>query len=233
MKTAATTEEYVCKGHQRKYYRFRADRFYGGIATADCMGCNMDCAFCWSYRTRLHPEQFGRFYTPTEVAVRLVKIAHEHGFRAVRISGNEPTLCKQHLLEVIQAVAGLDPALLFMLETNGVKLGEDETFVEELSRYSNVHVRLSFKTGTAANFELITGRPKEWFELQLRAVEHLHANQVSFHVTIVAEYADTYLIEPLRALSPSIVERIEYEHLQLYPHIRQRVKERGLLPPDS
>jgi len=67
--------EVICKGNQRKYYRFRADRFYGGIATADCMGCNMDCAFCWSYRTRIHPERFGDFYTPEEVAERLVKIA--------------------------------------------------------------------------------------------------------------------------------------------------------------
>jgi len=94
----------VCRNNKRKYYRFRADRFYGGIATADCMGCNMDCAFCWSYRTRLHPERFGTFYSPEAVVERLVRIAHEHGFRAVRISGNEPTLCKDHLLDVIKAV---------------------------------------------------------------------------------------------------------------------------------
>jgi uncharacterized Fe-S cluster-containing radical SAM superfamily protein len=36
--------EVICKGNKRKYYRFRAGRFYGGIATADCMGCNMDYA---------------------------------------------------------------------------------------------------------------------------------------------------------------------------------------------
>jgi uncharacterized Fe-S cluster-containing radical SAM superfamily protein len=29
----------VCQGHHRKYYRFRAARFYGGIAAADCVGC--------------------------------------------------------------------------------------------------------------------------------------------------------------------------------------------------
>ncbi len=223
------TEEYVCQGNKRKYYRFRADRFYGGIATADCMGCNLDCAFCWSYRTRLHPEQFGGFYTPDEVAERLVKIAHEHDFRAVRISGNEPTLCKQHLLAVIHAVARLDPDLLFMLETNGINLGEDETFVAQLARCRNVHVRLSFKTGTPANFVLITNRPKEWFELQLKAVEHLYAHQVSFHVAIVAEYAHEYLIQRLRAVSPGIVDTIEYESLRLYPHVRRRMKERGLV----
>ena len=175
--------EVICKGNQRKYYRFRADRFYGGIATADCMGCNMDCAFCWSYRTRIHPERFGDFYTPEEVTERLVKIAREHGFRAVRISGNEPTLCKSHLLDVIRAVELSDQTLLFVLETNGIKLGEDEKYVDELS----------------------------------------------IHPAIVKDYTDAYLIERLSDISPEIVERIEYESLRIYAHIRKRMKERGLV----
>lgn len=219
----------VCEGNKRKYYRFRADRFYGGIATADCMGCNMDCAFCWSYRTRLHPERFGKFYTPEEVAGRLAQIAHEHDFRAVRISGNEPTICKDHLLEVIKTVERLDPRLIFVLETNGVKLGEDATYVDELAECQNVHVRLSFKTGTPENFELITNRPKEWFALQLKAVERLYNRQVSFHVALVADYAHEYLIERLRSISPKIIERIEHEDVKIYSHIRRRMKERGLL----
>ncbi len=35
---AELTRDVVCKNNQRKYYRFRASRFYGGIATADCVG---------------------------------------------------------------------------------------------------------------------------------------------------------------------------------------------------
>ena len=219
----------VCKGTKRKYYRFRADRFYGGIATADCMGCNMDCAFCWSYRTRIHPERFGEFYTTEEVAEKLVKIAHEHGFRAVRISGNEPTLCKKHLVDVIRTVELLDPTLLFVLETNGIILGEDEKYVDELSKYHNLHVRLSFKTGTPENFELITGRPGEWFELQLKAVENLYYTNVSFHPAIVKDYADAYLIDRLWGISPEIIEGIEYESLRIYSYIRKRMKKRELL----
>ena len=220
----------VCQNNKRKYYRFRADRFYGGIATADCMGCDMDCAFCWSYRTRLHPERFGKFYTPEAVAERLVRIAHEHGFRAVRISGNEPTLCKDHLLEVIKTVERLDPALIFVLETNGVKLGEDAASTLELSQCWNVHVRLSFKTGTPENFELITNRPKDWFELQLKAVGHLYNSQVSFHIAVVTEYAHEYLIERLRSITaPELIDGLEYENLKIYSHIQRRMKERGLL----
>ena len=219
----------ICKGNKRKYYRFRADRFYGGISTADCMGCNMDCAFCWSYRTRLHPERFGDFFTPEEVAERLVEIARENSFKCVRISGNEPTLCKTHLLDVIEAVEKLNPNLAFILETNGIKLGEDEKYVEELSKYHNLHVRLSFKTGKKGNFERITNRPREWFELQIKAAENLYTKNVSFHPAIVENYAESYLIDRLSDISPKIVERIEYESLRIYPHIRKRMVERGLL----
>jgi uncharacterized Fe-S cluster-containing radical SAM superfamily protein len=224
-----TSEMAVCKGTKRKYYRFRADRFYGGIATADCMGCNMDCAFCWSYRTRLHPERLGQFYTPEAVAERLVRIAHEHRFRAVRISGNEPTLCKEHLLGVIRAVERLDPNLRFILETNGVALGDDESFVDELAQCRNLHVRISFKTGTPDTFELITNRPKDWFELQLKAVEQLYAKRVSFHVAVVLDYAHECLILRLRDIAPELVERLETEALKIYPHLERRMRDRGLL----
>jgi uncharacterized Fe-S cluster-containing radical SAM superfamily protein len=192
------------------------------------MGCNMDCAFCWSYRTRLHPERLGKFYTPDAVAERLVTIAHEHGFNAVRISGNEPTLCKDHLLEVIRAVERLDPTLLFMLETNGINLGEDASYVDALSKYRNLHVWLSFKTGTPKNFELITNRPKEWFELQLKAVEHLYHQRVAFHIALVTGYADKYLITRLQRIAPELIDDLEYENVRIYSHIRRRMKERGL-----
>ena len=147
----------------------------------------------------------------------------------VRISGNEPTLCKSHLLDVIRAVELSDPALLFVLETNGIKLGENEKYVDELSKCHNLHVRLSFKTGTPDNFERITNRPKEWFELQIKAVENLYHKNVSFHPAIVKDYADAYLVGRLSDISPEIVERIEYESLRIYAHIRKRMKERGLV----
>jgi uncharacterized Fe-S cluster-containing radical SAM superfamily protein len=230
MKSRQESEKWkVCKDDKRKYYRFRADRFYGGIATADCMGCNMDCTFCWSYRTRIHPERFGDFYTPEEVAIRLVDIAHENGFRGVRISGNEPTLYKNHLLGVIGVVERLDQDLTFILETNGIKIGEDDKYAEDLARFRNIHVRISFKTGKPENFEIITNRPKEWFELQIKAVESLYRKGVSFHPAIVSDYTDDYLIDRLSRISPEIAERIEYESLKIYAHIRKRMRERGLL----
>lgn len=34
---AEETVQVVCRGNQRKYYRFRSARFYGGIGTPDCL----------------------------------------------------------------------------------------------------------------------------------------------------------------------------------------------------
>jgi uncharacterized Fe-S cluster-containing radical SAM superfamily protein len=42
--------EKVCRGNERMYYRFRGGRFYGGVATADAVGCNLRCVFCWSWK---------------------------------------------------------------------------------------------------------------------------------------------------------------------------------------
>ena len=49
LKTAETIAKIVSKGRNRKYYRFRQAPFYGGVATADCVGCCLKCIFCWSW----------------------------------------------------------------------------------------------------------------------------------------------------------------------------------------
>jgi uncharacterized Fe-S cluster-containing radical SAM superfamily protein len=89
-------------------------------------------------------------------------------------------------VNVIRTVELSDQTLLFVLETNGIKLGEDEKYVDELSKCHNLHVRLSFKTGAPENFTQITNRPKEWFELQIKAAKNLYNNNMSFHTAIVS-----------------------------------------------
>ena len=42
---AERTEKVIRSGDNRKYYRFRPAPYYGGIATADCVGCCLRCLF--------------------------------------------------------------------------------------------------------------------------------------------------------------------------------------------
>ena len=53
------TEELVVKKNLKKYYRFRPTGFYGGIATADTVGCNLRCNFCWSGSSVWNPKNTG------------------------------------------------------------------------------------------------------------------------------------------------------------------------------
>ena len=67
LKLAELARDVVCKDYRRKYYRFRSARFYGGIATADCLGCCLRCVFCWSWDKVIKPEQYGEYYTPKKL----------------------------------------------------------------------------------------------------------------------------------------------------------------------
>ena len=80
----------VCDAERRLCHRFRAARLYGGVATADCIGCNLGCMFCWSWNQVHHPKRYGSFYTTRKVADKLVSIARKKDFQKVRISAHYP-----------------------------------------------------------------------------------------------------------------------------------------------
>jgi uncharacterized Fe-S cluster-containing radical SAM superfamily protein len=146
---AELTRDIVCKNNQRKYYRFRASRFYGGIATADSVGCCLRCVFCWSWNVVTRPQECGNYYSPEEVARKLIAIAKRKKLRQLRISGNEPTICREHLIRVLELIP---KDYLFILETNGILIGNDDTYAKELSRFSNLYARVSLKRTNGEEF---------------------------------------------------------------------------------
>ena len=141
LKLGEEIEKTVTRENKRKYYRFRGTKFYGGIATADCVGCNLSCHFCWSKKPRKNPEEVGGFYTPEEVKEKLTGIAAENGYDQVRISGNEPTIGREHLITLLKKLEGSN--LKFVLETNGILIGNDPSYAEALTRFEKLHVRIS------------------------------------------------------------------------------------------
>ena len=104
LELAEITRKAVCSEGQRKYYRFRPSRFYGGISTADCVGCFLRCVFCWSWNIVTRQTEIGTFYSPEDVARELVGIAKKKHLKQLRISGNEPTLCRTHLIGVLERI---------------------------------------------------------------------------------------------------------------------------------
>jgi uncharacterized Fe-S cluster-containing radical SAM superfamily protein len=221
---AEVTENTVCESSRRKYYRFRPARFYGGISTADCVGCCLRCVFCWSWNIVARPEKHGSLYTPEEVARRLINIAKKKRFNQVRISGNEPTLCREHLINVLKLIP---KTYLFILETNGILIGNDRTYAEELLRFPNLYVRVSLKGTCEEEFSKLTGSIPGGFQLQLRALEFLKDCGVRVHPACMISFSPRENImtlkKRLRAIDPAF-EDFEVEELILYPAVEERLK---------
>jgi len=219
-------------GEERKYYRFRGGRWYGGIATADCVGCNLRCKFCWSWKIRDNYWKIGNFYTASQVAFTLDNIAVRRGYRLVRISGGEPTLSRNHLLKVIEKIE--QSGLYFILETNGILIGLDRTYAKELSEYSNIHVRVSLKGTNPREFSMLTGAKPEYFDYQIKALENLLDYGVSCNPAVMLSFSPSHnienLIERLGSIDRRLIDEFEPEYVFLYPHVIELLKIHKLKP---
>lgn len=229
LELAEKVEKVVSSGEKRKYYRFRPAPYYGGIATADCVGCCLKCLFCWSWHIIIQPEKVGRFYPPGEVARNLVSIARKKGFQQVRISGNEPTLHRSHLLSVLQLIP---KEIHFILETNGILIGHDPSYAKDLSRFSNLYVRVSLKGACPDDFTRLTQVEREGFGLQLKALENLAEEGVNCFPAVMSNFSSEEEIEKLRQrlkdIRPGFYD-FEEEELILYPFVMEHLQKAGLV----
>lgn len=183
---AKMTEMIVCRGSSRKYTAFYKVGVYGGISTGYTVGCCLGCIYCWVEWSRDFPESHGKFFTPQQVFQNLLLKAKKKRVSKLRISGGEPTICKDHLLQVLEFVRSTD--YLFMLETNGILLGHDQNYAKELDRFSrNLHVRVSLKAGTAEGFQRRTGAVGKFYELPYLAVKNLAQTNLEFHVACMSD----------------------------------------------
>ena len=179
-------EKIVVESNLKKYYRFRPTGFYGGIATADTVGCNLRCKFCWSSNSVWNARNTGEFYPAEAVANTLQSIADKKGYHQLRISGGEPTIGKQHLINVLE---NIKTTYAFILETNGILLGYDKKYVEDLSVFDNLHVRVCLKGLDSEEFSLFTGAEKG-FEYQLKALQYLRDKQMNFNIAFVSMHQE-------------------------------------------
>ncbi len=228
IKLAESTKRIVCKDNLRKYYRFRPSRFYGGISTADCVGCCLRCIFCWAWNVVSRPSKIGEYYSPEEVAQRLTKISEKKRLNQLRISGNEPTIAREHLIRVLELI---DEKYLFILETNGILIGKYNDYAKDLSKFKNLYVRVSLKGTCSEEFSRLTGATPDGFYLQLKALENLLRHGVKVHPACMVSFSTpeniNKLRERLKVIHPTF-EEFEVEELILYPHVEERLKKLGI-----
>jgi len=228
---ARETETIVVRGDLRKYYRTaRAGQWYGGIATADCCGCNLKCIFCWSGAPRDTPQKIGKFYSPEHIFNKLVNFAKKFGYTQLRVSGNEPTIGKLHLLRLLELID--QTRYKFILESNGTLINAQ--YAKQLSKFKCIHVRISLKGTNREEFSLLTKAEGQAFDLQLNALKHLLDAGVSCHPAVMLSFSPkknfTKLKTQLQEIDTALAREVEEEYVFLYPHVVQRLRNAGITP---
>jgi uncharacterized Fe-S cluster-containing radical SAM superfamily protein len=185
IKLAERTETIVGNGNKRRYTHFYCTGVYGGISTGYTVGCCLRCVYCWVDMNRDFPFDSGKYYTHSEAFENLASNAHKAKVKNLRISGAEPTLCREHLLQLLGLVN--KTKYTFILETNGILLGNDETYIKALKKFKNVHIRVSLKAGSPMGFEERTGAQKKFFQLPFQAIQYLQKHKLRFHVACMSD----------------------------------------------
>ena len=215
-------ESLVMQGNARRYYRFRYAKFYGGIVTADSVGCNLLCAYCWNYFRNENPtiKDLG-YLEPREVSAKLKGMSKSHSCNKFRISGCEPILGKastQHLASIIKLMPSGD----FIIESNGLMLGYNPALIEHLVDLDNVQVRIAVKGDNPSTWEKVTGAKGVYQPYQIKAITELRAKGLNVTVAYMDEFVDPDL------LGLGYDEDFDSEGLLYYKSTKARLIKRGL-----
>ena len=220
-------------GNKRKYAKLsRPLRFYGGTTSAVEVGCNLRCKFCFSDKPVFKPQSTGKFYTPQQVFDALDKSAKRYGHKLISASASEGTLGREHLFELLGLVEKSD--YVYILETNGMTLGNDPEFAQQLSRFKNLHVRVSIKGTNEDEYHELTSAMPTSYQLPFRALKYLIDAKVSCNACVMVSFSDKEGIKnvekTLYKVHPGLLKSLEKEHITPFPKVAKRLSENGLKP---
>ena len=233
IKLTEKMESIVVDGNKRKYAKLsRPLRFYGGTTSAVEVGCNLRCKFCFSDKPVFRPQSTGKFYSPQEVFNALDKGAKKYGHKLISASASEGTLGREHLFELLDLVETSD--YVYILETNGMTLGNDRAFAEKLSPFKKLHVRVSIKGTSKEEYHELTDAIPESYELPFRALKHLIDAGVSCNACVMISFSDDDGIrsveKKLFELHPGLLKSLEKERITPFPKVTERLAKNSLKP---
>ncbi|MBJ38953.1 MAG: hypothetical protein CMD83_10895 [Gammaproteobacteria bacterium] len=123
---------------------------------------------------------------------------------------------------------------VYILETNGMTIGHDPKLSTALSRFKNLHVRVSIKGSSPAQFHELTGARPDSYWLPYRAMERLIDEKISCNACLMASFSDEKDIETVKQrllkIHPGILRSLETESITLFPKVKQRLKLNRLTP---
>ena len=113
-------------------------------------------------------------------------------------------------------------------------IGNDINFAKELSRFKNLHVRVSIKGCNSSEYQKLTNATKESYELPYKALNNLIQNKVSCNACLSASFSTEQTIKDaknkLYSIAPGILKSLEIEHITLFPKVLNRLKSYNIKP---
>ena len=233
LELSAATEKVVVDGNRRKYVQLgRSLRFYGGTTSATEVGCNLRCKFCFSDKPVWKPKKTGKLYTPQQVFDGLAKNARKYGHKLISASASEGTIGKDHLFELLGLVEQSE--FIYILETNGMTLGADPEYCQQLAQYKRLHVRVSIKGASPDEYFDLTGARPDSYWLPYEAMRSLIDAGVSCNACLMASFSSDDGIEQVKknlsTVHPGILKSLEVETITLFPKVQERLEKHGLKP---
>lgn len=139
--------------------------------------CNLACPTCYASSA----PNYGRHRTLEEIEKMFdVIVANEGEPDVVQISGGEPTVHPQ-FFEILD-IAKSKPIKHLMLNTNGIRIAKDISFVEKLASYMlDFEIYLQFDSFKPEVLEKLRG--EDLTEVRKKAIENL--NQFNLSTTLV------------------------------------------------
>ncbi|MDY6777627.1 MAG: radical SAM protein [Candidatus Nanohaloarchaea archaeon] len=211
---------------RRRYHRFRFST-HDSAAVADCIGSNLRCAHEWGWCEGIigKPGK-GRLYRPEKVAERLETLAADNDSTLVRLSGMEPIMGDDHLLQLTQH---LSDTYQLRIDTNGMLLSDG--FAAALQdRHDDLRIRLSFKGVDPDTFSRLAQVEPEQFQRQIDAFQSCIEHGITIQPVLAGVYSDEdgeKLEQRLAEIDQDAASRLFIEELRLCPENHERLKEAG------
>ena len=146
-----------------------------------CDACNLACPICYAASGPHRPE-----FRSLEVVERMLDavVRNEVEPDVVQISGGEPTIHPQ-LFEILDA-AKRRPIRHLMLNTNGVRIAQDEAFAERLAGYApGFEVYLQFDSLRAGPLKALRGADLR--RIRAQALDRLDRLGISTTLVVTVE----------------------------------------------
>jgi uncharacterized radical SAM superfamily Fe-S cluster-containing enzyme len=183
--------------------------------------CNLNCVFCFAGRNEpglRHPaasKPVGPVEGPADPSLDTVRqwlrFLADRGGSFVHLSGGEPTLRED--LPAIIRFAKARGFEYIQLNTNGLKLAEDEAYVQTLAEAGVSFVFLQFDGTEEDIYRQLRGGPL--LEQKLRAIEHCGRHNVGVAlVCTLVPHVNTHNIGALLRLAASLSPMVRGVHFQ-------------------